>query len=452
MAASNSPMLFVALPIVLGFGLACGGVELPVETPEALEPVEQAGIAAEEPEAPKPSPEVELEVLILWGSQDKDDTAKWLNERSAALGAMKAGFSDGFPKQLESDTVNGLKAGFQVVVAGYCTPGSGKSAVKKLKPHFDGAYIRRVQIPGGEPSCPDFSRLPAAKTGLRLVAEDSECKVMRIDLSTGEETKKLGSMTGACPISWSWTASFSADRSSLLVAAEAIWLMDIEASSSKVLPELPGLELALWEESAPIAWASVDAKYEADDDAEEAWFVYRGERVPVDDYELAQMMQAMLCERSVLKDGQWESREVVGIAPGEGTSPPFCFSGEGDFVQIHSSGHGDFYEQVPMDLIEKMGALSKGAGSREWSWVEGSADGGVAMSSEWLEGTIFTGLALAYDGETWREFKGLEGRASEQLPLLDGGIYLCTDKGFGVFNPRTGAQRYWQKGSCLAIE
>jgi hypothetical protein len=452
MDSSDLPMLRVVLPIVLGVGLACGGVDLPVENPDPREPVEQAASASEEKEASKPLPAVDFEALILWGSQQKNDTAKWLKERSPALGAMKDGFSDGFPKQVESDSIKGLKPGFHVVLGGYCTPGSGDSALQKLKPHFEGASIRTVQIPGGEPSCPDFSRLPAAKTGLRLVAEGAECNVVRMDLSTGEESKKLGSMTGACPESWSWTGAFSPDRSRLLVADEAVWLLDIKASSSKLLPQLPGLEVAVWEGEAPVAWAIVDAKYEANEETAEGWFWYRDEQFFVADYEMAMMTQPMLCEQSILKDGEWDSREVVGIAPGEGTSPPFCFSGDGDFVQIHSSGHGDFYEQVPFERIEEMGPLAKGSGSREWSWVEGSADGGVAMASEWLEGTIFTGGALAYDGETWREFKGLEGRASEQLPLLDGGIYLCTDKGFGVFNPRTGAQRYWHQGSCLAIE
>ena len=59
---------------------------------------------------------------------------------------------------------------------------------------------------------------------------------------------------------------------------------------------------------------------------------------------------------------------------------------------------------------------------------------------------------MAWNGKVWHPFKHMAGSLKRIQTLGDDSIYLCTDKGFGVFHGRTGDVRYWRDGVCLALE
>lgn len=121
---------------------------------------------AEEPPAAVPSaPEAatEARLLILGGGTGRGDGAKaeqlW-NERLAEQAANPSGIpwvpTSGFPKIVESASVEGLKPGFHVLVLGACQEGPGLLLLEMARQFHPGSYFRNVKWQGELP-CPTLA-------------------------------------------------------------------------------------------------------------------------------------------------------------------------------------------------------------------------------------------------------------------------------------------------------
>ena len=160
----------VSSGILVGFVLACGGVDGDVSPSQQKPASSEAPPATEKkPEAPVPT----HELLILYEDQSMFDAVEWIQEYSALIEPIDplygwekrreykeegryAYFGSGCPELVESSSIKGFKPGFHVVIGGVCRPDEAKDVLAKFKPHVAGAYLHNGQIPGDDCTCPDL--------------------------------------------------------------------------------------------------------------------------------------------------------------------------------------------------------------------------------------------------------------------------------------------------------
>ena len=304
-------------------------------------------------------------------------------------------------------------------------------------------------------------------TGYTLVPDGTGCRIERVSVRTGSQLGHVGRIAQACPKEW--TLSFNTKRDNVVLAGESVWSLSPAQEPQPPLPTLSGgAEVAYWANSSSgdviTAWSNVSAIEKHDAEAEEAWFEFQGKKVPIEDYYSWQMMGGgTLCVKWVYKSKRWEFVKALGIAPGEGTAPPFCAAIEADdeaieLLRYRNEGYGMEYKAVDETHFAALNQVSPPTANYgdadEWSWgFQNDTEGGVAVSTIWLNGAQLTGRAAASDGKTFHPLKGMKGSLSafEAIPDADE-VYVCTDKGYGVFNSRTGRKVYWKDGACLVIQ
>lgn len=94
---------------------------------------------------------VATEVVILGGGK----TVQEAEASGRAFQAAHEAFTPGFPKRMRSDDLPGLKPGFQLLVAGFCSDkAAAQRAAKALNTLGKGVYTRPVTAAQPE-SCPN---------------------------------------------------------------------------------------------------------------------------------------------------------------------------------------------------------------------------------------------------------------------------------------------------------
>lgn len=106
-----------------------------------------------------PSPQV----LIGGGGEDVSDAERWLADFQQTLGDPAFGklvtLAEGFPKIVESATVEGLKPGLHVVLLGFCSNDDAAARVAALRMIDAGVYQRATpKLP--EKTCPTVNAFP----------------------------------------------------------------------------------------------------------------------------------------------------------------------------------------------------------------------------------------------------------------------------------------------------
>ena len=459
--------IFLAFPPTLLILLACmGGMTDPVEPPSSG----TDAVVSPTPTEPEPSAEdaplVEREVLIVFGSKNAEEAKDWKLAQDGHFSSDESNKS--LLTLVESKDVQGLNPGFHIVIAGYCEPGQADEPLGQLKELVSGAYKRTVQVPANSPGCPTIQDPHTRMTGYTLVPDGTGCRIQRVSVRTGRSLGHVGRFTRACPKEW--TLSFNTKRDNVVLASGSVWSFGQSQEPQSPLPTLSGgAEVAYWAKGASgdvlTAWANVSAEEKHDAEAEEAWFEFQGKKVPIDDYYSWQMMGGgMLCVKWVYKSKRWEFVKALGIAPGEGTAPPFCTEIEPDdeaieLLSYHNEAYGMHYEPVDETYHATLNQVSPPntafGDSDEWSWglQHEEGEGGFAISTYWLNGAQLTGRAVVFDGKAAHPLEGLKGRVSDFAAIPDADeVYVCTNEGYGVFDSRTGRKRYWKDGACLAIQ
>lgn len=95
-------------------------------------------------------------LLILGGGAKAEDAAKAIEGWGKVASEMLIEPATGFPKAVESATVNGLKPGFHVAVIGGCDDGEGLRVLEATRQLYAGAYFRAVEWEGPLP-CPTLA-------------------------------------------------------------------------------------------------------------------------------------------------------------------------------------------------------------------------------------------------------------------------------------------------------
>ncbi len=125
------------------------GPEVPVPTPLALALL----LAA----VPPTSPGDPLDALILGGGKTTAEAQQWLGHWRAVTPELEGLFAlaPGYPKVVESSTLPGLKAGFHVVVLGFCPAAQREAPHRFAKAVFPGVYAKPVT--GQSAACPEVA-------------------------------------------------------------------------------------------------------------------------------------------------------------------------------------------------------------------------------------------------------------------------------------------------------
>jgi hypothetical protein len=98
---------------------------------------------------------VERDAIIWSGATHREEARAQLDAFASDTREVSALFAlpVGFPRVVDSSTVQGLKPGFQIVVLGFCAEGLGAQPVALFRGINGGAYRRTVKVPPGD-GCP----------------------------------------------------------------------------------------------------------------------------------------------------------------------------------------------------------------------------------------------------------------------------------------------------------
>jgi hypothetical protein len=100
----------------------------------------------------------EREVLIWGGSRKRKEAAALLEALQASPSQLPRGLklAPGFPKLIDSRTLQGLNPGFHVVLLGFCFKTEVQEVLAELKAVNPGVYTRTVTVPSGkyDTACP----------------------------------------------------------------------------------------------------------------------------------------------------------------------------------------------------------------------------------------------------------------------------------------------------------
>lgn len=125
------------------------------------------------------SPVLATEVVILGGGKTPAEAERVARQ----FEKVKDSFADGFPKQVRSDDVPGLKPGFHLLVGGFCADKAGAlRAAKALAQTVKGVYTRTVTAAQPE-SCPNaaIAEDPQAAPFLKKILADPKSVTARYE-------------------------------------------------------------------------------------------------------------------------------------------------------------------------------------------------------------------------------------------------------------------------------
>ena len=435
-------------------------------------------------------PTVERQLLILTGGTDATTVEQWKTDHRAALADLYPD-PDALPL-ISSDGIAGLQPGFVVLAPAVCPAETAADAFYAALHEIPGAYVRTVQVPE------DFGTCRTAKTTawstLTLRPSGDWCEVVRAPLAPEpyyygdpnvippppEGTVMLETIGAPCPQWWSATRSESGRQllinfhgGQTLQSATRAYLLDLGRTEGFANLVDPGGELeSVHFDSETVVVSFLDrqvtqlpAEASGQDQPE---LVYTGSleqlfaRWKLTDRTVQSLDQTEVrrtvpgeavalfaCIEAHGEGKTWVERKRQLIASTEGSLPPYCTAPP----STHNLGFTDatlkgrpVQEGLAAEFSQAVGAE---AGTR-WTFVGMSGVGGgdLAVSTHTELGSSLTGHVVAYDGETARPLKGLRGKIWNLTDLDHGRVLVCTDKGYGVYQARTGAQ-LWREGIKL---
>lgn len=103
---------------------------------------------------------------------------------------------------------------------------------------------------------------------------------------------------------------------------------------------------------------------------------------------------------------------------------------------------------VSQSLIGELNRVAGAPDRTQWHFagMSGVGKGDLAVSTHTEIGSNLTGFAVAWDGETARPLDKLQGTVTNIRDLDHGRALVCTDKGHGAYQSRTGKQLWWKRG------
>ena len=139
-----------------------------------------------------------------------------------------------------------------------------------------------------------------------------------------------------------------------------------------------------------------------------------------------------------------QSRRIATVSEG---LPPYCT----DRRQTNNLGFRDASLKggaVSQSLIGELNRVAGAPDRTQWHFVgmSGVGKGDLAVSTHTEVGSNLTGFAVAWDGETARPLDKLQGTVTNIRDLDHGRALVCTDKGHGAYQSRTGKQLWWKRG------
>ncbi|MBO85233.1 MAG: hypothetical protein CL927_07730 [Deltaproteobacteria bacterium] len=153
------------------------------------------------------------------------------------------------------------------------------------------------------------------------------------------------------------------------------------------------------------------------------------------------------------KDGErWIEQEPQLVVSQRGGRPPHCV----DAPLPDNTGWRPpvrSLKEVPSQLQPQMDQVSGATEPMTWSWaaLSGTGQGDLAVSISAEAGGNLTGRAVAYDGTTVRALADLRGVVTNLQDLGHGRALICTDKGYGLFQGRSGATLWWEEQTICPV-
>ena len=480
---------FVGISVFALWMEACGKPE-PAATLTATEALTSAeSPAAQAPAAPSALPTVERQLLILTGGTDAATVEQWMAKHSEPLAELYGG-TEPLPI-IQSDGIEGLKPGFFILAPSVCPAEQADEAFYAALHEIPGSYVRTVQVPE------DFGACRSAKITdwwvLRFSEDRALCNVWREKLAPVEEvyiddpnvippppegTVDLPFLNGPCPEQWSAVVSQSGsqmllqDHTSLheggTLRVYRIRLDGADGGASTIEAGAP-FEMATFDGDAVMVHFVDHSVPQATDRVEpgtKVELVYKGSLATIfaaaglTDREVKGLDQSEVraevwggsaevfaCVAARWEGARWveQSRRIVGVA--EGSLPPYCT----DTTPVHNRGFRDSALKggwVPEALIGELNRVAGAPEHTQWHFagMSGVGKGDFAVSTHTEIGSHLTGFAVAWDGKTARKLKGLQGTVKNFRDLDHGRVLVCTDKGHGAYQSRTGEQLWWKRG------
>lgn len=448
-----------------------------------------ASLAA--PREPVP-PTVERQMLILTGGTESAAVRQWMAAHADALAAL---YPD--PDSLalmRSDGVEGLKPGFFILAPSVCPADDADAAFYAALHEIPGAYVRTVQVPEDPGAC------RTAKTtewwSLTLSGGESMCSLVRANLEPQEQlyvgdpnvippppegTADLPYLDGDCPDWWSAVVSASGDQ--MLINAHAAptlrlathgHLLELGRSDGGAEPVDPGgdLESVVFKGDVPVVYFIDHELSDPPPDApERPEAVYTGSlealflRWGLEDRAVIGLdlpsvkrtvptdaVEVFACVQARQEGATWVEMERRIVATTEGGSPPYCT----DTTPTNNHGFTDAAlkgRSVTQALAAEFTRVAGAPVGTRWTFVgmSGVGLGDLAVSTHTEIGAKLTGFAVAYDGKTVRLLEDMVGTLTDLRDLDHGRVLVCTDKGRGAFQSRTGAQLWWERGPTCPV-
>jgi hypothetical protein len=422
--------------------------------------------------------------LVLTDGTNAEAVEKWRAAHTEALATLY-GDAGALPV-VQSEGIAGLNPGFFVLVPSVCPVEDADEAFAAALHTFPGAHSRTVQVPAGFGDCRRARQTEWWTLSLR--SEDVLCDLVRAPLGPQPEpesddpnvippppegTEHLQHLDGPCPEWWSAVLSDSGEQ--LVLNAHASQTLGLATHAHRVVlggaegqaevidpkgdlesvtfvgevPEVHLLDHEL-EEPAPSDTATIEAVYTG---SLEALFLRWGledravtglpdgdvrKAVPAD----AVQVFACVDARKVGRTWVEQARRIVATT--EGSLAPHCTAGR----PANNHGFSDDLlrgARVPQALADTFTAAAGAPAGTAWTFVgmSGVGLGDLAVSTHTEIGSTLTGFVVGHDGKTVHRMAGLKGTLTNLHDLDHGRVLLCTDKGHGAFQSRTGARLWW---------
>lgn len=116
----------------------------------------------------------DIGVIVLYGAKDRKTSEQWLSQFKSKS-KLEVSYFQPYPSLVESKSIQGLKPGLWIAIAGFCSTGGTaerNEVLKKTKIYFQkhvrGSYIRELKETAQTPSS-----CPVLEAGIDVQAKDS---------------------------------------------------------------------------------------------------------------------------------------------------------------------------------------------------------------------------------------------------------------------------------------